>query len=112
MAASTVIPVIQNYLRVVAENGIPVESAVLYGSYARGEETADSDIDLIVISPLFDRIKKQADISKLWRLRVDTDARIEPIAAGVREWAEEQGSPILSIAREEGIVIRPSRRRR
>ena len=36
------------------------ESVILYGSYARGEETEDSDVDLLVIAPrkemFFERI--------------------------------------------------------
>ncbi len=30
----------------------PVSAAYLYGSYARGEQTPDSDVDIMVISPL------------------------------------------------------------
>lgn len=105
MSQATVIPVIQHYLAEVAKAGIPVDSAILYGSYARGDETGDSDIDLIVLSTKFDGEKSQRDLSLLWRLRCRTDARIEPIAAGVREFADDGGSPILAIARAEGVRI-------
>lgn len=105
MPGSSVITVIQRYLQAAVEQGIPVERAVLFGSYARGEERADSDIDLVVLSPLFDRAKTQQTLSALWRLRATTDSRIEPIAAGTEEWLHEKGSPILEIARREGIEI-------
>jgi predicted nucleotidyltransferase len=44
-----------------------VETAFIYGSYARGEETAGSDIDLLIIgnidpakaTPIFERLEKQ-----------------------------------------------------
>jgi len=38
----------------LAETGI-VTKIILFGSYARGDETPDSDIDLCVITPVRDR---------------------------------------------------------
>lgn len=32
------------------------EKVILYGSYARGEETEDSDVDLLVIAPTNERL--------------------------------------------------------
>lgn len=41
---------------------------ILYGSYARGEETRDSDIDLFVIAPTKDRFfKRMAQVRSLIR---------------------------------------------
>lgn len=37
------IPKIQTYLK-----GLPVEKAWLFGSYSRGEEQSDSDVDILV----------------------------------------------------------------
>lgn len=105
MPERPIIATIRNYLRHVAASGIPVSGAVLYGSYARGDEHPDSDVDLIVLSPKFDLAKTYEDVATLWRLRCSTDARIEPIAAGVREFDSDRGSPILAIAREEGIRV-------
>jgi predicted nucleotidyltransferase len=105
MSQAAIIPVIQHYLAEVSKAGIPVDGAILYGSFARDQDTPDSDIDLIVLSAKFDVEKTQQDVSLLWRLRCRTDARIEPIAAGVREFAVDRGSPILAIARAEGIMI-------
>ena len=105
MLEQAIVGVIQNYLKQVVSAGIPVGGAVLYGSYARGEQTADSDIDLIVLSPLFDQDKTHRYVSPLWQLRCITDNRIEPIAAGMMEWQTNRSSPLLAIARREGIMI-------
>ena len=35
---------------------MPVEKAYLYGSYARGEENEESDIDILLVSELFDKM--------------------------------------------------------
>jgi len=44
----------------------------------------DSDIDLIVVSPEFDR-RNEAQVNLLWELRAFADPRIEPIACGSRQ---------------------------
>jgi len=41
---------LDNIVRVLAETGT-VSQIFLFGSYARGEETPDSDIDLCVLTP-------------------------------------------------------------
>ncbi len=38
----------------LSHNGIPVERLILYGSYARGFQKRDSDIDIAVISSVFE----------------------------------------------------------
>lgn len=97
--------ILRNYLRVAAEAGIHARRAILFGSHARGEAHEWSDIDLIVIAPELEERKDHASILKLWELRAVTDSRIEPIPCGEREWETGEGSPILEIARREGIVI-------
>ncbi len=105
MDDAAIASVIQSYLAAVEQAGIPVEAAVLFGSHAKDVAREDSDIDLLVPSSRFDREKTQQDISLLWRLRASTDARIEPIAAGIGEFAQDERSPILCVARAEGIMI-------
>ena len=42
--------IVASYLKVLAKQGVKVERAILFGSYARGLATPSSDIDLVVIS--------------------------------------------------------------
>lgn len=35
------------------------EKVILYGSYARGEETEDSDVDLLVVAPTTEDFLKE-----------------------------------------------------
>jgi predicted nucleotidyltransferase len=59
---------LDNIVRTLADTGI-VSQIFLFGSYARGEETPDSDIDLCVLTPVKDRrpIDLMADFrKKLW----------------------------------------------
>ena len=61
MAKQSIVEAVQNYIRVLRLDGIPVDFAVLYGSYARGKATEWSDIDVMVVSPLFDQEKRRED---------------------------------------------------
>ena len=62
---------------------------------------------LVVVAPRFDGEISRGDASLLWRVAARTDSRIEPIPCGERQWAEDQSSAILEIARREDLVILP-----
>ena len=66
-----------------------------------------SDIDLIVISPMFERrdARSHNSINLLWRIAARVDSRKEPIPCGSRQWREDDSSAILEIARREGEVL-------
>jgi len=86
--------------------GIPVAAGVLYGSCARGEQFKESDIDLLVLSTIFVQNKPSELVNRLWRMTWRVDSRIEPIAVGVREFEENDSSPLIGMAQREGILIR------
>ena len=65
MVDSSVIAIVRRYLDAVMRAGIPAEKAVIYGSFARGEQRKDSDIDVLVLSPLFDRLKESKALDLL-----------------------------------------------
>ncbi|NKQ35281.1 MAG: nucleotidyltransferase domain-containing protein [Chloroflexi bacterium] len=104
MVDKAVLNLIRNYMEAVREAGIAVSRVVLFGSFARGEDRADSDIDLIVVAPEFDELNVAA-VDLLWELRAFTDARIEPIACGEKQWHEDDSIPVIEVARREGVVI-------
>jgi predicted nucleotidyltransferase len=96
---------IRLYLETVQRLGIPVARAVLFGSRARGTADEWSDIDLVVVSPVFDGPTGPAAVDTLWRACAATGGYIEPVACGVKRWEEDDGSPLLAIARTEGIDV-------
>ena len=105
MVESTVMSAVKRYLAALPHFGIHARKAVLFGSFARGENHQWSDIDLIVIAPEFDSVKTIEAVKKLWLATAGSDNRIEPIPCGEREWELESDRLILEIARREGIVI-------
>jgi len=105
MVDRKVIKSIQVYLRAVADTGIPVKCGVLFGSYVRGQQHEWSDIDLLVVSPRYDKKWTHKDWAKLWVVAANTDVRIEPIPVGEKQFKNTRDSLIIEVARREGQII-------
>lgn len=104
MANGSVIDKAVRYLKLLRQNDIPVSQGVLYGSTARDDAHSGSDIDLLVISPLFDA-DPRAHVGAMWRLAAQIDSRIEPVPVGARQFEEDRVILLLEMARREGVVI-------
>ena len=48
--------IVKEYKKALQELGINVKRVILYGSFARGRQREDSDIDLVVVSDDFERM--------------------------------------------------------
>lgn len=105
MVEKAVLDVVKKYLQALSIKGIPVKAGVIFGSYATGKSHEWSDIDLLVISPHFDKKFKRKDIDLLWHVAADVDSRIEPIAVGERQFNESKSSYIIVEARRDGLVV-------
>lgn len=97
---------VRRYLRTISDEGVEASFGVLFGSHVTGKAGEWSDIDLVVVAPLFDTDYKYQDVARLWSTAGVIDSRIEPIPCGVRQWEEDNGTPIIWIARKEGVVVR------
>lgn len=69
--------IVKKYLDVLRENNIPVWRIYLYGSYVRGTNRDDSDIDLAVFWDKDDIDGFDEDV-QLFKLTKKVDLRIEP----------------------------------
>ncbi len=105
MVDKKVVVVVRKYLQTLQQKGFPVRFGVVFGSQATGKTNKWSDIDLLVISPMFDVKRKRQDIDRLWHVAADVDSRIEPIAVGEKQFAENDSSVIIDVARREGQII-------
>lgn len=108
MVEERILSVVRDYLSTVNQAGIHSNQAVIFGSWARGEAKPESDIDLVVLAPEFDKEHDRDLISWLWKLRIEVPEawRIEPVACGEREWLDDTSRAIIEIARREGEVIK------
>ena len=107
MADPAIIDIVRQYLRNLAQQGILAHMGILFGSHVSGHPGQWSDIDLVVISPVFDGTFSRDIIDSLWYVAAQTDSRIEPIPCGERQWIEDEVTPIIEVARREGIQVMP-----
>ena len=104
MSQSEVVIILNRFIARLKEEGIPVEKAILFGSYARQEANENSDIDVLIVSSFFN----SGDLSSkllVWKLVREIDARIEPLTIGSDQFKNDDISPIITIAKKEGILI-------
>ncbi|MCF6360872.1 MAG: nucleotidyltransferase domain-containing protein [Cyclobacteriaceae bacterium] len=79
----------------------PIENAILFGSFAKGINHADSDIDIaIVFKTVDDIIDMQIE---LLCLRSDDDLLIEPHPFTVSDF--EVANPVVAEIMKDGIEI-------
>lgn len=89
-----------DYLRTV--HRLPVKQAYLFGSYARKQPRAWSDIDVCIISKKFQRTDP---LEYLWtrRRNIDVDRGIEPYGIDPKDFVIE--NPIASEIKRYGVPL-------
>ena len=86
--------------------GAKLKEVILYGSYARGEETEDSDIDLAIV--LKGDIRPFEEIDRMTNIAGDIDLKYN-ILLSLHPISEKiyinRKTPLLVNIREEGVLI-------
>ena len=104
MVNREIIEIVKGYLSELESKGVRITKAYLYGSQARGTATAESDIDLMLVSPIFDS-EYEKYLPMIWFSDFRTDNHIEPFIIGEKRFLTDDMSPIIGIVRQEGIEI-------
>lgn len=104
MADEKVINIIRRYIYLLNNEGFGIDKAFLYGSYASGSNSENSDIDLMLVSGLIsdNDIQKK---SRAWILTKDVDTRIEPYLISTTRFTKDDISPLIEVVKREGIEI-------
>ncbi len=92
---------IQKYIKKISEH-YKIEAIILFGSYAKGTENEDSDIDIAIISSDFNDIIE--DGAKLIGLTWKIDTRIEPHPI-TKEDFEKISNPFVKEVVDTGIKV-------
>ena len=89
MASKTIpaVKLVKKYLERLNKNNIPVQTAILFGSYARGKPEKNSDIDVAVISSAF-KGDRYSDRRMVVPFRLGLDSRIEPMPFTPKDFSE------------------------
>ncbi len=93
---------VKRFLRVLGEQGIKVEAAYIFGSYAAGKENQWSDIDVAVISSDIsdDRFDERV---RMTRLSYGIDTRLEPVPFRPEAFVDED--PLAWEIKRKGLQV-------
>lgn len=94
--------IIQKYVDKILEN-YNVEAIILFGSYAKGTEHEDSDIDIAVITDDIENDIFDEEV-KLMILRRGIDYRIEPHIIRIQDY-KEVSTPFIQEVINTGIKV-------
>jgi len=94
---------ITKYLDLIKEKFSDIECAYLFGSYAKGKSTDDSDIDLaLIFTKLDDSIRFDIQV-QLMLLASQVDSRIEPHPISHDDF--HSGNPFVVEIKKTGVEV-------
>ena len=103
-SAAALIAELKRFRRRIAKP-YQVRHMILFGSQARGDVRKDSDVDLIVVSPRFQR-KNMIDRASMLHLEWDLGRPVDFLCYTPQEFRELSRRPsIVKVAIEEGVPI-------
>lgn len=94
---------IAKYLELIKEKFSDIESVYLFGSYAKGKSTDDSDIDLALIFRDLDNSSRFDIQVQLMLLAAKIDSRIEPHPISSEDF--NSGNPFVAEIKKTGIEL-------
>lgn len=81
-----------------------IKNIILFGSVARGEDTEDSDIDILIVSShkdeLFDFV-----YDKIYEILIDNEELISAHFVDEEKFEKEKDFSFLSTVLKEGVVL-------
>jgi len=82
--------IIKDYINKI-RNQIPVEKAFLFGSYAQGNYTTDSDVDLAIFSSHFEQMDRIEGFRFLFLQAMDYGIDLQPQPFSLQDFREPLG---------------------
>ena len=94
---------VDRYIQILKEDKLPIQKAILFGSYSKGKQHKWSDIDLCIISPKFKGAFNATQY--LWTKRKIFDVKyaIEPIGFNPKDFKHD--SALTSEIKRTGIEV-------
>jgi len=88
---------IDDYVKVLRADNLPISKVILFGSYAKGTQNKWSDIDLCIISPKFKNAFNALQYLWLKREIKDINYTIEPVGFSPKDFEDKYDSLIHEI---------------
>lgn len=86
--------------------GDKIKRVILYGSFARGEATKDSDVDvLVLVDPSVDPSEVRDSLSNLLYDMLLDEGELVSVTAIPEEIFENYNSPFMLNVRKEGLAV-------
>lgn len=104
MVNREIIKALKQYVLLLNAEGLSVSKAYLFGSCLTGNESDDSDIDVMIVSDRFSENDDQM-IGKAWSLTRKINPKIEPFFIGKKKFDTDNTSPLIQIIKTKGIDI-------
>ena len=92
----------REFVQIIKAQGIKINRAYLYGSYAQGVPQLDSDIDIALVSSDFTGNRAE-DWDRWIRFRRNIDLRIEPVFYRPDDFIDDD--PLVWQIKQTGIKI-------
>lgn len=94
--------VVLSYIDLLNKNNIPIEKAFLFGSYSAGRQNQFSDIDIAVVSKVFEGIRIK-DRSKIRKITLSVSSLLEVLPFNPKDFNNDD--PLAKEIMETGIQI-------
>ncbi len=102
--SSEVMEKLRRFLSLITEDGIRLEKAILFGSYAKGNPGKWSDLDVALVSKDFSGIGFY-DCKKINPFIIKVDSRIEPHPFKSEDFTRD--NPFVDQILKNGVEIKP-----
>jgi predicted nucleotidyltransferase len=91
-----------DYINTLNRNNIPIQQAILFGSYVNGKYNDYSDIDIALVSDSFDGVRF-FDRKKILKFALEIDQDIEPMPFKPEQFTTD--NPFVKEILETGVSI-------
>ncbi len=97
-----IMEIVQKYVEKICEN-YKIEAIILFGSYAKGTNNENSDIDIAIITDDFKNDIFDEELN-LMKLRRNIDTRIEPHLIRIEDFKNAE-TPFIKEVIDTGIKV-------
>lgn len=97
-------PAVKNYIKTIKKD-ILIEKVILFGSFAEGRATKESDVDIIILSDKFSKMDDDQRLKFLYRRSVGFPYNLHVYGFTPAEFSTAGPLTTVAEARHKGIRI-------